>query len=93
MAVPMRKPSYSNLCAPRFETARSPERETFGHQIVAMAAAIGKPLMPWQEQVALVGGELDPETGLPAYRNVAITVPRQSGKTGFGVGVGVAACG
>lgn len=37
--------------------------------------------MPWQEQVALVGGELDPESGLPAYREVVITVPRQSGKT------------
>jgi len=39
------------------------------------------PLMPWQEQVALVGGELDPDTGLPAYREVVVTVPRQSGKT------------
>jgi hypothetical protein len=37
--------------------------------------------MPWQEQVALVGGELDPDTGLPVYRDVVITVPRQSGKT------------
>ena len=37
--------------------------------------------MPWQEQVALVGGELDPDTGLPAYREVVVTVPRQSGKT------------
>ncbi len=41
---------------------------------------MGVPLMPWQEQVALVGGELD-ESGLPAYREVVITVPRQSGKT------------
>ena len=37
--------------------------------------------MPWQEQVALVGGEIDPDTGLPAYREVVVTVPRQSGKT------------
>ena len=37
--------------------------------------------MPWQKQVALVGGELDPDTGLPAFREVVITVPRQSGKT------------
>lgn len=42
---------------------------------------MGQPLMPWQEQVALVGGEIDPDTGLPAYREVAVTVPRQSGKT------------
>lgn len=37
--------------------------------------------MPWQRLVADVGGELDPETGLPAYREVIFTVPRQSGKT------------
>lgn len=39
------------------------------------------PLMPWQQLVADVGGELDPTTGLPAYREVIVTVPRQSGKT------------
>lgn len=37
--------------------------------------------MPWQRLVADVGGELDPVTGLPAYREVIVTVPRQSGKT------------
>lgn len=41
--------------------------------------------MPWQRQAALVGGELirDEETGflVPAYPEVFITVPRQSGKT------------
>lgn len=37
--------------------------------------------MPWQRQVALVGGEIDPDSGLPAYRNVVVTVPRQNGKT------------
>ncbi len=37
--------------------------------------------MPWQQLVADVGGELDPKTGLPAYRTVVVTVPRQSGKT------------
>lgn len=36
--------------------------------------------MPWQEQVADVGLELLPD-GRPAYRAVAFTVPRQSGKT------------
>lgn len=38
-------------------------------------------MMPWQQLVADVGGELDPDTGLPAYREVVFTVPRQSGKT------------
>jgi hypothetical protein len=37
--------------------------------------------MPWQRQVADVAGEIDPDTGLPAYREVVVTVPRQSGKT------------
>lgn len=37
--------------------------------------------MPWQHLVADVGGEIDPRTGLPAYHEVVVTVPRQSGKT------------
>jgi hypothetical protein len=37
--------------------------------------------MPWQRYVADVGCELDPATGLPAYREIIVTVPRQSGKT------------
>jgi hypothetical protein len=37
--------------------------------------------MPWQRLVADVGGEIDPLTGMPAYREVVVTVPRQSGKT------------
>lgn len=45
-----------------------------------MAKIIGKPLMPWQAQVANVAGEID-ANGLPAYREVRVTVPRQSGKT------------
>jgi phage terminase large subunit-like protein len=45
-----------------------------------LAQIIGKKLMPWQAQVANVAGELTAE-GLPAYREVRVTVPRQSGKT------------
>lgn len=37
--------------------------------------------MPWQQYVADVGFEIDPETGLMAYREVVVTVPRQNGKT------------
>jgi hypothetical protein len=37
--------------------------------------------MPWQEQVSAVAGEVDGSTGLPAYREIRVTVPRQSGKT------------
>jgi hypothetical protein len=37
--------------------------------------------MPWQQMVADIGGEIDLRTGLPAYREVIVCVPRQSGKT------------
>jgi len=36
--------------------------------------------MPWQQQVADVVGELLPN-GLPAFREIIVTVPRQQGKT------------
>ena len=54
---------------------------SFGPAIAAVAERLGQPLMPWQRLVAEVGGELDPDTGLPAYREVIVTVPRQNGKT------------
>lgn len=41
---------------------------------------MGQPLLPWQRLVADVGGELLPD-GRPAFREVILTVPRQSGKT------------
>lgn len=37
--------------------------------------------MPWQQQIADVACEFLPGTNLPAYREVVVTVPRQSGKT------------
>lgn len=37
--------------------------------------------MPWQQALADVAMEIDPETGRLAYREVRLTVPRQSGKT------------
>ena len=37
--------------------------------------------MPWQQHVSDVALEVDPETGRLAYREVRLTVPRQSGKT------------
>ena len=46
-----------------------------------MARRLGKPLMPWQQHVADVALELDPNTGELFYEEVVITVPRQSGKT------------
>lgn len=37
--------------------------------------------MPWQRYVADVALEIDPATGKLAYREIGLTVPRQSGKT------------
>ncbi|HTE70320.1 MAG TPA: terminase [Actinomycetes bacterium] len=37
--------------------------------------------MPWQQHVADVALEQDPDTRLLVYRRVVLTVPRQSGKT------------
>lgn len=37
--------------------------------------------MPWQRHVADVALEIDPDTGRLAYREIGLTVPRQSGKT------------
>lgn len=69
------------VCAPRWATRRRPDRPTRGAQVAAVAEALGTPLMPWQQLVADVGGEYDPESGIPCYREIAVTVPRQSGKT------------
>ena len=66
---------------PRFGTPRNPERETLGHEVAEVARRLHKPLMPWQQHVADVALELDPETGELYYEEVVITVPRQSGKT------------
>ena len=68
-------------CPPRFATRRRPERDTFGPELAAVGVKLGQPFMPWQGYVADVGGEIDLTTGLPAYREVIVTVPRQSGKT------------
>lgn len=67
--------------APRWATPRRPERATLGPVIAKMAEQLGKPLMPWQRLVADVGTEYDPATGVPFYREVTVTVPRQAGKT------------
>lgn len=41
---------------------------------------LGQPFMPWQVQVAEVANEVLPN-GLPAFREVIVSVPRQQGKT------------
>jgi Terminase large subunit, T4likevirus-type, N-terminal len=46
-----------------------------------VAKRLGTPLMPWQQHVADVILEIDPDTGRLAYSKFGLTVPRQSGKT------------
>lgn len=65
---------------PRWATERDPERDSYGPQVAKVAAALGVPLMPWQEQVLDVALEHD-ESGRLVYRDVRVSVPRQSGKT------------
>ena len=79
--------SQPSAC-PRWATKRTPGRPTVGPQIFEQARQLGFVMMPWQEQVAMVAGELlpDPENPhlwVPAYRDVGIYVPRQSGKTTY----------
>ena len=68
-------------CSPRWATPRSPERQTLGAAGTRIAEQLGKSLMPWQQQVLDVALEQRPDTGKLAYREVVLTVPRQSGKT------------
>jgi hypothetical protein len=67
--------------SPRFATPRTPERFTYGPQVVEMARALGWELMPHQRHVLDVGLEIDPRTETFAYRDVTVTEPRQGGKS------------
>jgi hypothetical protein len=65
----------------RWSSPRRADRPTWGPRVARIAEALGKPLMPWQRQVVDLALEVDPATGRLAYREVRLTVPRQSGKT------------
>lgn len=77
----MSSPDSLLTCPPRFATARDESRATRGGEVAKVAEALGTPLMPWQRYVADVAMEVDNRTGKLAYREVVLTVPRQSGKT------------
>ncbi len=68
------------MTAPRHHTPRS-DLPTHGWRAAKVAAAVGRPFMPWQRAAADVALEYDPDTGLYRYGVVVITVPRQAGKT------------
>jgi hypothetical protein len=77
--------------APRFATPRTPGRATWGGRVGRIGAALGTPLLPWQQLVVDVGLEHD-ETGQPFYREIRLTVPRQQGKTTLIEAVAVDRC-
>src|SRR6266702_3292425 len=81
MTLLISPPRLLPSCIPKFATRRRPERESFGGEIAGVGAALGQPFMPHQREIAMVGGEIDRRTGLPAYRTVIVTVTRQTGKT------------
>lgn len=53
---------------------------SYGHDVVEFAEAIGMPLDPWQQWLAVHLGELLPD-GRPRFRTALVLVARQNGKT------------
>lgn len=76
----MSKRSRRYAAPPRWGTPRT-DRPTHGARLATIGAVLGTPFYDWQRQVADVGLEYDPDTGLLAYKQVIVTVPRQTGKT------------
>ena len=58
---------------PRHHTPRS-DLPTRGGQVAAIAAAKGRPFMPWQQRATDVALEYDPDTGLYRYSTIVMTV-------------------
>lgn len=69
------------MTVPRFATPRNPERPTTGGRVARVAAELGRPLHPYQQMIVDVAGEYDPDTGLAAYSDVVVVMPRRGGKT------------
>lgn len=72
---------YGLTCPPRWGTPRRPELPTLGGKAAKVMEQLGCPPMPHQRYVLDVGLEIDPVTGIFAYREVGLSIPRQQGKT------------
>jgi phage terminase large subunit-like protein len=68
-------------CKPRFSTPRDERFPTLGPAVGEVARRLGRPLMPWQQDLMDVAYEYDPDSRLLRYNEIDVTVPRQSGKT------------
>jgi hypothetical protein len=80
---------YGLDCPPLWGPPRRLEFPTLGGKVALVMERLGYPQMPWQRYVADVALEIDPATGLFAYREVGLSVPRQQGKTQELLGVKV----
>jgi phage terminase large subunit-like protein len=67
-----------NDCPPRWATPMT-RRRTLAPQVATVARQLGLRLLPWQRQVLAVA--LERAGRRPAYRDVLVSVPRQSGKS------------
>ena len=65
-------------CPPRWATPRT-RRRTQAPAVVKVAGQLGLKLLPWQRLV--LAAALEQARGRPAYRDVLVSVPRQSGKS------------
>jgi phage terminase large subunit-like protein len=65
-------------CPPRWATPRT-RRRTLGPEVAATARQLGFSLLPWQRLV--LSTALERSGRRPAYRDVLVSVPRQSGKS------------
>lgn len=70
----------SRLVLPRFATPRTPDRPTYGPAVARAALSLGTQLMPHQQLVSDVAGEVLP-SGRMAYPVVVLLMPRRGGKT------------
>jgi phage terminase large subunit-like protein len=66
------------MAEPRWSSPRT-DRATQAGAVAAVAEQLGLPLLPWQALV--LGTALEQQDGRPAYRDVLVSVPRQSGKS------------
>ena len=73
-------PRRSQTCSPRWATERRTDRPTLGGEAGRVASLLGFDLMPWQRDCFDTALELD-DQGRLVYRQVVITLPRQSGKS------------
>jgi hypothetical protein len=72
---------YGLTAPPRWATLRNFDNPTYGPKVARISAQLGFPYMPHQRYVMDTALEVNPLTGLPVYRNVGITLMRQTGKT------------